>query len=223
MFIICILFGLGFFAWVSPWIKEKWQTTLGKFLITALHVMILFLAIIPSRFFVAEVIGLPPQDFEVTVSVVALELYPALWALLVAFALIGVFMSFLLFGMLCAIIIQLIGFLNMLVKPSRARLFIQVGTTKFIFLKFIFLSLAHAFGAAIISIAAASAWDWNAKFLMKNPEIIKWVAYVSDFQLAAKYPGIDSNKRLRLHENGVVSYAEKDGWGIKVTVGKVEE
>lgn len=80
----------------------------------------------------------------------------------------------------------------------------------------------HAFGAFVISWLAWLAYDETNPWI-SNPTFIKSVAYVSDFQCAANYPGIDQDKRLRLHENGVVSYAERDGWDIKITVDSVKE
>jgi hypothetical protein len=75
-------------------------------------------------------------------------------------------------------------------------------------------------GAMVVSLLSWQAIDEGNSWI-SDPTSIKWVAYVSDFQFAARYPGIDPNKRLRLHENGVVSYAEQDGWDIKITVGEV--
>jgi hypothetical protein len=74
-----------------------------------------------------------------------------------------------------------------------------------------------------VSLAAATAWDLNAELILRNPAVIKWVAYSADFQEAYRYPGVDEGKRIRLHENGVVSYAEIDGWNINITVGRFEE
>jgi hypothetical protein len=48
------------------------------------------------------------------------------------------------------------------------------------------------------------------------------VAYFADFQQVSLYPGVDVNRRLRLPENGVVSYAEKRGWEIVISVEKVQ-
>lgn len=222
--IASILFGLGFVLWVLPWLKDKWQTTRGKVLIGVLHAAVLFLAVIPSRIIVANALGLPPQDFEITVNIFAVELYPALWVLLLALAMFFVSLIFMLLGFLCSITTSpifndlLILSSKLLSTQSRARLFIEAGRGKFISRSF-----GHAIGATIISLAAAQVWTWHASFLIANPAIIKWVAYVTDFQFADRYPGTDSKKRLRLHENGVVSYAEEDGWDIKITVGKVHE
>ena len=81
------LFGFGFVLWLTPWLKDKWQTSHGKLLLASIHTAILFLAIIFSRYFVSNALGLPPDDFEITVHIFALELYPALWLLVLSIAL----------------------------------------------------------------------------------------------------------------------------------------
>ena len=52
--------------------------------------------------------------------------------------------------------------------------------------------------------------------------VVRAVAYFVDFQQVSLYPGVDVNRRLRLYENGVVSYAEERGWDIVISVEKVQ-
>jgi hypothetical protein len=219
-----ILFGVGFVLWVRPWLIDKWQTTHGKLLLAGLHAAILFLAVIPSRIFVSHALGLPPQDFEITVRIFALELYPALWLLLVAFASLFASLILLLLAVLC--MLSTYPVLNdlfllaskLLAAQSKMRSFIESGRRRFISRAF-----GHAMGATFASLAAAYVWDLHAKFLTENPAVIRWTAYATDFHYSRSYPGIDSGKKLRLHENGVVSYAEQDGQDIKITVGRFHE
>jgi hypothetical protein len=219
-----ILFGLGFVLWIKPWLQGKWQTSNGKLLLAGMHTAILFLAVIPSRDFVSNALGLPPQDFEITVHIFAVELYPALWLLLVSFALLAVSLILLLLTVLCMMSTQpiindlLLLASKLLAAQSKMRSFIESGRDQFISRAF-----GHVMGAIFVSLAAAYVWDLHAKFLIDNSAIIRWAAYATDFHHSKNYPGVDSSKKLRLHENGVVSYAEPDGRGIKITVGRFHE
>lgn len=222
--ISAILFGLGFVLWVQPWLQDKWKTTHGKLLLAGIHTAILFLAVIPSRYFVSKALGLPPQDFEITVHIFAVELYPALWFLLLSVALFAVSLILFLLTVLC--MMSSYPFINdmlllaskLLSSQSKMRSFIESGRDRFISRAF-----GHVMGAIFVALAAGGVWDLHARFLLDNPNIIRWAAYATDFYQSKNFPGVDSSKKLRLHENGVVSYAEPDGWDIKITVGRLHD
>jgi hypothetical protein len=72
-----------------------------------------------------------------------------------------------------------------------------------------------AFGIAIF-------WKWYSPATRSLKPIVRVVAYFADFQQVSLYPGVDVNRRLRLHENGVVSYAEERGWDIVISVDKIQ-
>jgi hypothetical protein len=65
-------------------------------------------------------------------------------------------------------------------------------------------------------------WQWYSPATRSLKPIVRAVAYFADFQQVSLYPGVDVNRRLRLHENGVVSYAEERGWDIVISVEKVQ-
>ena len=219
--ISAILFGLGFVLWVKPWLQDKWQTSHGKLLLAGMHTAILFIAVIPSRYFISNALGLPPQDFEITVRIFAVELYPALWLILLSFSLLVASLILLLLTALCIVSTYpifndlLLLASKFLSAQSKMRSFIESGRDQFIS-----RALGHVMGAIFVSLAAAVVWDLHSKFLLDNSAIIRWVAYATDFHQSKSYPGVDSTKKLRLHENGVVSYAEPEGRDIKITVGQ---
>jgi hypothetical protein len=35
---------------------------------------------------------------------------------------------------------------------------------------------------------------------------VRWIAFFSDYQIAPGYPGVHVGERVRLHENGVISF-----------------
>ena len=219
-----LLFGFGFGIWVKPWIQDKWQTSHGKLLLAGIHAVILFFAIIASRYFVANALGLPPQDFETTVHIFAIALYPALWFFLLSFVFLVVSVGVFLLAFLC--IISTYPVLNtplllvsrLLSPKSKIRLFIESGRNQFIS-----KALGHFLGAIFSSLAVAGILDMHAQFLGGNSALIRWVAYSVDFHEAKNFPGVDRTKKLRLHENGVVSYAEQDGGDIKITIGRFND
>ena len=66
---------------------------------------------------------------------------------------------------------------------------------------------AHAMGAFAISYYAITTFDFSSTNAKTLHPLVKWVAYVGDFQPSLAYPGIQANERVRLHENGVISSA----------------
>jgi hypothetical protein len=221
-FVASILFLVGFVSWIWPWLKEKWQYTVGKVIISVLHAIILFASVVPSRYFVAKSLGLPPQDFDVTVGFLALELYPVMWLLVISIISLLLYVFLLIIAVLCSftsypLFNELTIFFSKAFSPSsKVRYFVEHGREK-IMSRYFF----HAIGAAIVAICGGAVWDWHSRFILQHPQPIRWVAYLADYQPSILYPGVSKTTRLRLHENGVVSYAERNGWNIQITIGKV--
>jgi hypothetical protein len=80
-------FAIGFLFWSSPSIGKAWKHPIGKVAISVGHVIVLLFATVFARFVVASALGLPPQDFELTVSFLAFLLYLPAWSLVVSFIL----------------------------------------------------------------------------------------------------------------------------------------
>ena len=101
--------------------------------------------------------------------------------------------------------------------PPRPRHFLEQGIGKFVWRGFM-----HMFGVMGIVFGIAFFWEWYSPTTRSLKPIVRVVAYFADFQQVALYPGVDTNRRLRLHENGVVSYAEECGWDICISVDEVQ-
>jgi hypothetical protein len=67
----CIACGLGFMIWILPWLQKIWHSSFGKLAITFLNGSVLLADVIYARLLVADALGLPPQDFDMTVAVCA--------------------------------------------------------------------------------------------------------------------------------------------------------
>jgi hypothetical protein len=215
--------GIGFGIWLWPWLQRIWGWKIGKLAITLLHGGVLLLSIIPARLLVAEALGLPPQDFDVTTTFCVLLFYLPVW--LVVFEVFTLLFAF----------IQLIGSflcsfttyfpINVLVLLI-AKLF-PVGSCSRLFLEqdigqFVWRGFVHIIGAMAFALGITFLWQWYSPVTRSLIPIVRVVAYIADFQQVSLYPDVDVNRRLRLHENSVVSYAEERGWDIVISVEKVQ-
>jgi hypothetical protein len=155
-----LLFGFGFLSWMMPWLREKWQSTLGKWMIGVLHAVILFFAVIPSRNLVGKVLGLPPQDFDMTVSIFALVLYPLLWVLLLSITTLLFAFAIFFLAMICSFSTSplfneiLLFSAKLLSKTSRVRSFIENERKSFVRKSF-----GHAMGALEGVMNLVRAWQ----------------------------------------------------------------
>jgi hypothetical protein len=219
-----VTFAIGFAAWVSFQLLRLWLSFAGKLALALLHSLVLLLSIIPARFLVAEGLGLPPQDFDVTVALVVVALYLPVWLLVIAvltllFYAISLGLVTLLFigeRVIDLILFMPVRLITGAVAPMQSSLRRRLS-------RVMNAGLAHAMGAAAVAIFAAATWEWTfAEMRSVGRPIVRLVAYFADFQRAPLYPGVEPSKRLRLHENGVVSYAERRGGEIVIAVGKVE-
>jgi hypothetical protein len=162
--------------------------------------------------FVAEVLGLPPQDFEVTVRVWTLLFYLPIWT--------GVFyiltLVFALFAFISA------GILSLITSSSLVNIFATKARWKLVLDRFVFRSFGHAGGAFMFAAITAAGLTWYFSAITRLEPAIRLTAYYADYQIVPRYPGVDTTRRLRLHPNGVVSYAEKHGWDVLISVDKVQ-
>ena len=215
--------GVGFGIWLWPWLQRIWNWRHGKLAITLLHGGILFLSIIPARLLVAEALGLPPQDFDVTVGFCILLFYLPLWLIAFEFlSLLFAFIHFIVSGLCSFTTYFPINVLVLLIAKlfpvgSRPRLFLEQDIGRFVWRGFL-----HMIGVMGIAFGIALFWQWYSPATRSLKPIVRAVAYFADFQQVSLYPGVDVNRRLRLHENGVVSYAEERGWDIIISVEKVQ-
>jgi hypothetical protein len=222
---------IGFGSWIFPWLRKIWRSAMGKLVLTWLHAVVVVLALIPAQLLVAEAVELPPQDFEVTVALCAAVLFlPVAWIaiFLVPIAILSMFLFFA-FGVLSLLNTMvssgvwevLILFLepNFPTAAYRLRRFVEQGRSKSAELAW--KSWGRAFGAfmLVFVVAVAHGQYPSAKAYLKP--IVRGVAYLADYQQVPKYPGVDENRRSRVHENGIVSYAEDRGGDIVISVDSV--
>lgn len=197
MFLASSGFAMAFSIWCWPHITKVWANPIGRVAITVLHLLVLYFAAVYSRFVVGSALGLPPQDFDLTVSLVSLALYIPAWSIFISI-LLG----------LVAIVFEITWFFSLLAKQSFE------STVK---------SLAHMVGALAVCYISGSVYGFVEKNVNSLLPLVKWVAYFSDYQPAPNYPGIAVGERVRLHENGVVSVATIRNGEVSILVRKHEQ
>lgn len=225
-FNICavVSFALGYANFIAPKLHAAYQKYPIKKTLLVIHALILYLAIIPARFFFSKAIGLPPEDFEKTISLIALELYPAIWFFIFAGINSIIYILFLLCAGLCFIsTLQPIDFIisnfvKLLPSEHTIQKFILHGRRDYMQRSF-----GHAIGAAIFAVSAAYIWQLNQNFLLGELSPIKWLAYEIDYFDSYKIPGIEKQKYSKIHQNGIVSYATVKNGNVVITMDKFRE
>lgn len=216
-----IAFAVGFASWVGPQLKKIWDSSFGKLALALLHGLVLLLSAILARFLVAEALRLPPQDFDLTIGIWTLVLYLPVWLCTIS-VLTSLFGVIAMFYILVLIIVnglrEIASIFSLLLAPaSLTPVSLQRGASGFEI-----KGWWHVMGVLAVLTLVAYIWTWSFAEIRSLGPLIRWVAYCADFQEASLYPGIEVNKKFRLHENGVVSYAERQGWDISISVEKVQ-
>lgn len=192
-------FLVGFITWAWPAAKARWETMMGTIAKAIIHVLAILIATAVARYQVSMAMGLPAQDFELTVSFVALLLYlPAL-----AFILSLLLAPSFLFGL---VLLLVAVFRENEMREGR-----------------VLTGVAHVIGAVGLSIYAGQFFHWSAQDKPDAHMAVRLLAAVVDYQPSSLYPGIKKGQRVRLHENGVVSAIDLNKEGIVVLVWKFEQ
>lgn len=197
LFIASLAFAIGFSIWSWPTVKKVWDHPAIKVLTVIIHLFVLLTSAILARNVVASAIGLPPQDFEVSVGLIALVYYVPTWAMFVSI-LVGIFAFFL----------YLIG--------------LFIGTVNRPFKETVKL-LGHAAGALAICFYSFYVFDFAYKNEKSLYPFVRWVALLGDFQRVVAYPGFGATERIRLHENGVISVATVENNTVVIRVRVYEQ
>lgn len=189
-------FAIGFVVWCWPFLVNAWAHPVGKVIIAILHLLVLLLSTAFARFVVASSLGLPPQDFDLTVSFVVIALYIPVWSIVASLFLGG-----------AALVFEIFGLMGMIAPQSFG------STVKF---------FAHMSGALVLCFFFGRTFEYVVEHERYLYPLIKRVAFISDFQPAAKYPGIGDNERIRLHENGVISFAQIQDGEVQIVVRTID-
>lgn len=219
------MFATGFVQWVLPTLKRIWAQPLGKTVFAFFHAFLLVFALVPARDLVANSIGLPPQDYVISVAFWGLFLYPFVWIGVLAIALSVLYFCLFLTAIAVSVTTLpgandvLLYIARLLPESSPSRRFIQTDRYSFVN-----TFIGHAGGAMVVALIMAALNDlmWDQTWRLKPAA--RLVAAVSDYQVISRYPGVDEERPALIHENGLVSYAEKTGpWTVNFTIERVGE
>ncbi len=194
IFVYCAVaaYAIGFIIWSWPIVKSFWKSAIGKLVIVVSHLVILIFSTASARDLVAHSLMLPPQDFDLTVGLLALLLYIPTWGIVASLALAILF--FLLY--IASLAIGAVG--RPLSKP-----------------------LVHSLGVLMLFLIVMGALEKfyaNEKHIIP---FVRLAALFLDYHPAENYPGVRKGERVRLHENGIISVAELTESGVVISVRKL--
>lgn len=214
-------FVVGFCVTTYPTARSMWKHQLGAWFRRGCHAVLFFVAFIPARTLVSSAMRLPGQDFDATVAMLAVIVYPGLWLLLLSIlcliiGLLQLLKFYIIHISTLPLIDNFVKFVGRDIRNERIRKFIfeeRKITASF--------SLFQWMGATFTAILLMYGFDKIGETLAKNDQIIKNIAYYTDYQIADDYPGIKKQFRYHLHENGVVSYALRVKGKIEIQIDKL--
>jgi hypothetical protein len=184
-----------YLIWIRTWIQMIWRSYLGKIGIALLHGFVFLLSTIPARMLVAEALGLPPQDFDLTVTLFAVLFYLPLWlwVIVVLSMLLSIFFTVAFFVMMP---LQSLGNINQMFehlssKIARFRQRIDDASSK----------IGDLFFGAMITLMTVMfitwyVWDSFPIVTRTLAPAVRAVAYFADYQKASAYPGVERNKKI---------------------------
>ena len=213
------IYTIGFISWFRPVVKKAIRTPWGTWAFAITHALLLILSVAVARIMVFDALRMPPQYFDVTVSLVALATYiPVVLSssivLMLLFIVVGIPMAT--GGKLVANVLQSWSTTPMMRSSSLRRL---RNRTK----RFSDRLFAHGIAMALTIMVCALALDGISLGLRQALWGVRWFAYYADFHPAGTYPGVPCGKRVRLQDNGVVAVATISGNDITFEAVRFDE
>ncbi|QKG67115.1 hypothetical protein HP062_16875 [Pseudomonas sp. B14-6] len=192
----------GFVTWCLPavhWMRAMWEKPFGKTPVVLLHVLVLIVATVLSRFVVAEALGLPPQTFDMTVGFLALVFYIPAWMVVAAIILTIIGLIMFSASMALMLIELLFQYVATYLKIVGCNLSARKNKN---------LTIFHSFGAIIAGIFLLSSYTFlTQKYQPWIHSSVRFIAVLSDFQPAINYPGVLPGERVHPLENGFIAFA----------------
>ena len=192
--IASICFAVGVLLEYKSNLMKVWKNHVTRVLLYIVHLLIGVLVVARAREMVSLSLGLPAQDFDLTVSFVALLFYIPVWGLCVT--------------VMLGMVLLLLPIFWILVSSYRDNI-----TYKNI-VRFIGVMAVMFFSSRV-----ADVLD-NKKPLLFG--VIRYVAYYADYQPTYRYPDVQMGERIILHENGVISSASIDGSDVDIKIRRFQ-
>ena len=207
-----LLFGIGFVAWAIPNVLARLFSRPWLWLLIGLQAVLFPICVGLARGVVAASLGLPPQSFELTVTLLALLIVPLAWVFLLSLiSLLGVSLGAVAWFLGHAVV-QGAEFLRGFHRaPSHATSGLKGKLDR---------TFEHMMGYLVTLSLVLGLFSFYEGEL-RRPGMVRLAAYALDFNRVSNYPGVQSNRPMRLLDNGKVAYATRDGWEVLIEVDSV--
>ncbi|NAR51821.1 hypothetical protein GPS64_14195 [Acinetobacter haemolyticus] len=208
---------VGFVSWAVQFYVNKIK---GKpfytFSFGIVNLFILWFSNVYAHELIVKSLGLPAEDFTLTLHLLVLICY-------IPSAIVFTILAFFLVYFLIAILLMfkmLIELLNSFIHPFLV--IFGLKEVNFIAKKDHKLIL-HFFAWGITSLFLIGIFEFIVKNQSLTYPIIRYIAYLADYQQLHNYPQVDKDMKIKLHENGFVSTMEGSGQNLKVIVKKMDD
>ena len=209
-----VLICLGYLMYVFPFVKKLWAYAAFKAFAYLFHAIVLVGAVFTAKTLVASAINLPPEDFDITVSLLSIPLYPLIWLALGTLVLILTIPIFFLIGILLTPVLFVIDVVRdyfryrKLVSKNKHGLEKYYGSNEILLSKkYGYDILSHCVSAFLV----LGLVFYNTSPIIESTEVtekaIEHLVYYFDYSDIDRYPCIDKQKKVKVHRNNVVSYA----------------
>ncbi|WP_109479707.1 hypothetical protein [Paraburkholderia sp. C35] len=198
---------------IFPTVTAAWRSPFGRIAVMFSSAFIAVIATLPAQSILIEALQLPAGDFPCTAALLTLFCYPVVAAVIIAVAIGCVWIfTMAIVGSLAlpswllqAIPFQLFvvdwGSSRMRTLSERIRKRMEISLFDFV-----------AYSLMIcLTLSVAAGWY----HLMDQPNLVRIFAYWADYENPGRYPGTEQH-RFRLHDNGVVSYADFRKWDVDI-------
>ncbi|WP_460169752.1 hypothetical protein [Campylobacter concisus] len=208
--IAVVLVCLGFVFWMALIIKKLWNRWIGKIIIALLNFTTFFISRTFSKILIADTFGLPVKDFGMTSEMLTLVLYLPILFLLLSIVCIVVYVV----QIVCIFLLEIPSVKSILVKFFPNSNLSSMAILARIIALCIISGILWYVGLAFLFIVQDEKGFVKAKMM-------PFLAYWCDYQIMPKYPNLQENQRVILHDNGVVSYVKYNDQGkIEIFVEK---
>lgn len=224
LYLFCALVCTGFISWLTTLALRFLRNEVSKTAITLLHAGILLGAYLCSRWCVALATGLPSKDLDGTVAVTTIVCAILLYIVLAALISFVIAIGSLAVGPVweSANFIARMPWLTPPHGDHAQRLGIRDVKEPDLEPRPTKLDIAcHLIGGTFLSILCAEALQLALDMSINDLQLMKHLAYYTDYQLADRYPGIQVGDRFVLQDNNVISLARLVDGTVEIEVGVI--
>lgn len=206
------LFLCGFIIRYFPWVRTLWSKTIGKIILGAIHIPIPFLSAALARDLLIHSFGLPANSFEFTQHIIEIICILPIWSFIITIFMLLILVALIVGFILSFMLEKYCGVASII--SNKAKMF--QGKVKTMG------NVCALDMLGVVSVIYVLTLAGKVP-LSISPNVVKYIAYVSDYRIYPNYPGIDHTKKSVLLDNGLVSYAEETPKGIKIWVDNVKQ